>query len=121
MRQWNVVCQTAEGVYSLRLNARTGQVYGINRVDLPPEPTHYSPENSGLLSKNAAKVFALRYVHLVGGTGNAPLRYVDGSGNLAEFRQYQLVASVHYFPHCLNSAYLLSFFFFEQIITPLAI
>lgn len=94
LHQWNILCQTAGGQYLLRMNARTGQVYGINRVDTSPALEDSAQSTNPLLSATAAKEKALRYLHLVGGVSGSTLRCTDESGNIAEFKQYQLVNSV---------------------------
>jgi|GEM_PF-4936140 hypothetical protein len=37
--EWNIVCQTEVGKYLLRVNATTGAVYGLNRLDDKAEKT----------------------------------------------------------------------------------
>lgn len=78
IREWNVVCDTAQGEYLLRINANTGRVYAINRVGDAVDDVALNDTttinlgddvlNNGkpILSRAEAENHARRYLKLLG-------------------------------------------------------
>lgn len=65
VREWNVLCDSANGEYLMRINADTKRVYAINRMDLPA--AQGTPDDDGgPISRAIAEQRARQYLNLIG-------------------------------------------------------
>lgn len=92
VREWNVLCDTSNGQYLLRINAETRRLYAINRMDLPPAPgvpsssadtESGSGDDSGPITRQVAAARARQYLRLAG-VDSRGLHQVDATARDAE-------------------------------------
>jgi hypothetical protein len=76
VREWNVLCDSSEGQYLVRINADTQRIYGINRMDNGSEKAadeyvtesfaEYSLTEPMAITRSLAEERALAYLRIVG-------------------------------------------------------
>ena len=62
VRQWDVVCDTTQGQYLVRVNADSGHVFAINEIGTQPATS----TTASRLSRAEAEVYGRRYLGLMG-------------------------------------------------------
>lgn len=71
VREWSVLCDTARASYLVRINADTGRVFGVNRMDT----AEGEATKGALLSRTKAESYARRYLNLIGAPAQAVETY----------------------------------------------
>jgi hypothetical protein len=72
VREWNVMCDSSEGQYLVRINADSRRIYAINRMDNPATGKGASADSAEpltepiLMTRTLAEERALKYLQIVG-------------------------------------------------------
>lgn len=75
VREWNVTCDTADGLYLFRINADTGRIFGVNRLAAKADFDEIGP-----LKRPQAEARAHQYLALVGVSSQSLQQLGRGAG-----------------------------------------